>query len=201
VTLWANKDEAFADVARHIREAVMSLAAGAQNPRALAQSSTVGTPPTEQHYMYLKGVTPAVVDPEAPQSIPRHLSKQPPLGPEGIAPKMARLDVVNWSGRAIRVSFYVYEPGNNKAGDPQNKWRHSDLQRGERAGLQDSVYAGNVYILVRDLEQRDSTPLRDGWHFFRSGGRYRLEIPSKYFEKATPFGQNELLSPDEYNDT
>jgi hypothetical protein len=276
VTSWRKKDEAFTDIARGIREAVVSLAAGAQNPQAPAQSTPVGTPSAEQpqnveraalvrmvsdlspshmsrlvtliegasphlrsqdtvpeqvadlirwvtspqgpgleavreamkklrHDIYLGGETPAFDDPEAPQRTPPHLSLQPPLGPGGIAPEMELLDVLNCSGQFIRVSYYEYEPGNNKAGDPKNKWTHSDLRRGERAQLQGSVKAGNVFIVVEDLEQRDLTPgrsmplrVRDGWRFFRPGGRYRLEIPSNYFAEATPFGQNKKLYIYEY---
>ena len=41
VTTWKNRDEAFTDVARGIREAAMSLAAGTQNSSAPARSSAV----------------------------------------------------------------------------------------------------------------------------------------------------------------
>jgi len=45
VTTWGNRDEAFADVARGIREAAQSLAAGAPNHSAPAPPAEVLTPP------------------------------------------------------------------------------------------------------------------------------------------------------------
>src|SRR4051794_29023401 len=46
VTSWKNRDEAFTDVARGIREAVKSLTTGAQNPPTPPQPAPVVTPPT-----------------------------------------------------------------------------------------------------------------------------------------------------------
>src|SRR5512135_3006988 len=46
VTTWTNRDEAFTDIARGIREAVASLATGAQDPPTPAHSVPVVTPPS-----------------------------------------------------------------------------------------------------------------------------------------------------------
>src|SRR5512135_68983 len=45
VTTWTDRDEAFTDIARGIREAVASLAAGAPDPSAPAPPAEVVTPP------------------------------------------------------------------------------------------------------------------------------------------------------------
>ena len=45
VTTWTNRDEAFTDVARGIREAAKSLAAGAPDPPTLAQPASDATTP------------------------------------------------------------------------------------------------------------------------------------------------------------
>src|SRR3954468_18039847 len=45
VTTWKNRDEAFADIARGIRQAATSLGAGAPDPPTPVQSVPVATPP------------------------------------------------------------------------------------------------------------------------------------------------------------
>jgi len=45
VTTWKNRDEAFADIARGIREAAKSITSGTQNPPTPAQPASVATPP------------------------------------------------------------------------------------------------------------------------------------------------------------
>ena len=45
MTTWKNRDEAFTDIARGIREAVKSLTSGAQSPPTPAPPAPVVTPP------------------------------------------------------------------------------------------------------------------------------------------------------------
>jgi hypothetical protein len=77
VTKWEDRDDAFTDVARGIREAVKGLTSGAENPSTPARHVPVVTPPASQGQAVDRGALVAFLSRLAPPSWASYLASIP----------------------------------------------------------------------------------------------------------------------------